>query len=370
MKPACTTLLVCLLVVCAISGAAFGQAEPTRHINGKPYFTVIPRGDSEAALQESLAATNVPMWSSSFTFNSTTYNYTMVGTNPASGSATSKIPVVIIPVKFKFGKVIISPTVNACGDTASALTRVKKSPLLMNFNFVEGTTNIGKTQYIDAFQRSNFWNSVGSVSPNYHVLLSPVTVKAAQTIIVPSTVGGLLGAFCGTQQVGAADINFVDAKLQALITSLSIPATSLPIFLAYDVFETQGGGCCILGYHSATSSNHTYAVAAYSDPGIFSVPIEDIHAMSHELGEWMDDPFGNNIVPAWGNVGQVVGCQNNLEVGDPVTGNAFTVTLNSFTYHPEDLVFFSWFSHETPSIAVNGWYTFLNGFSSPPPACP
>jgi hypothetical protein len=92
--------------------------------------------------------------------------------------------------------------------------------------------------------------------------------------------------------------------------------------------------------------------------------------MSHEIGEWLDDPFGNNIVPTWGHVGQVSGCQTNLENGDPVTGTAFTATLGGFTYHPEDLVFFSWFARQTPSIAVNGWYTFLNTFPAQSAPCP
>ena len=232
----------------------------------------------------------------------------------------------------------------------SSVNRIKKSPIFNNFPFVEGTTNVGTTQYIDAFQRANFWQSVGSVTPNYHTLLSPVTTKTLQTIVVPPSAGVTVGPFCGTQKIGEVDINFVDAQLQALITKLKIPATSLPLFINYDVFETNGG-CCILGYHSATVTNQTYAIATYNDAGLFSKPIQDIHALSHELGEWMDDPFGNNIVPTWGNIGQASGCQTNLEVGDPVTGTAFTATLNGFTYHPEDLVFFSWFARHTPSIA-------------------
>ena len=340
-----------------------------RHINGTPSFAVRHAGNVNTAMAEALAATNIPLWSSSFSSGGTTYNYTMVGANPTTSNLTTKIPVILIPVRFKFGTTIISPTVNACGDTAPALTRVKKSPMLNNFTYTVGTTNVGTTQYIDAFQRANFWQSVGSVTPNYHTLLTPVTTKAVQTITVPAASGGLLGAFCGTQQVGTADINFVDAKLQALLTTLKIPKTSFPIFVSYDVFETNGG-CCILGYHGSTAGSQTYTIAAYSDPGLFSVPIEDIHALSHEVGEWMDDPFGNNIVPTWGKIGQVSGCQSNLEVGDPVTGTAFTATLNGFTYHPEDLVFFSWFARQTPSIAVNGQYTFLSTFTVPSATCP
>jgi hypothetical protein len=171
------------------------------------------------------------------------------------------------------------------------------------------------------------------------------------------------------------DINFFDNIAMNLLTQLNIPANTLPLFLDYNTFWTAGGGCCILGYHSTNNAGtQAYAVAAYNDPGIFNVPIQDIHALSHEIGEWMDDPLipNMNIVPAWGHVGQVSGCQNNLENGDPVTGKAFTVTMGGlfpFTYHPEDLVFLPWFARVTPSTSVNGWYTFLNGFAAPQAVC-
>ena len=59
------------------------------------------------------------------------------------------------------------------------------------------------------------------------------------------------------------------------------------------------------------------------------------------------------------------GCQNNLEVGDPLTGTApiSIAASNGFTYRLQELAFFSWF-YGAPSIGVNGWFsnngTFLN----------
>ena len=85
--------------------------------------------------------------------------------------------------------------------------------------------------------------------------------------------------------------------------------------------------------------------------------------------EWLDDPFIRNFIPAWGNIGQEGSCSFSLETGDPVTGTTFEVTMNGFTYHPEDLVFLPWFAREVPSTSVNGWYTFLNSFSSPQFIC-
>ncbi len=86
---------------------------------------------------------------------------------------------------------------------------------------------------------------------------------------------------------------------------------------------------------------------------------------AHEVGEWMDDPFGNNPTPAWGHTGQVSGCQNNLEVGDPLSANNIPPVkgANGFTYHLQELAFFSWF-YGAPSIAVNNWFSDNNTFTT------
>jgi hypothetical protein len=59
----------------------------------------------------------------------------------------------------------------------------------------------------------------------------------------------------------------------------------------------------------------------------------------------MNNPFGNNPTPPWGHTGQVGACQNNLEVGDRLTGTEAPriVMPNGLTYHLQELVFFSWF---------------------------
>jgi len=63
-----------------------------------------------------------------------------------------------------------------------------------------------------------------------------------------------------------------------------------------------------------------------------------------------------NGTPAWGHVGQVAGCQNNLEVGDPLTGTEAPriVMPNGFTYHLQELAFFSWL-FGNPSLGIHGW---------------
>ena len=312
------------------------------------------------------------MWGGSFVFNNTLYPFTMVGSDPTqAGAGTSNVPVVIIPLALVFnGSTIISPTGGACGDNMSVISRVQNSPLFTtNTTWIEGNTVVGVTQFTDAFQRANFWSSVNTVSPNYHVLLNPVSVANPVMVNVSSANGGLVGSTCSGHFIGGVSINYIDGVIQNLIVQMGIPPTTLPLFLTYNIEELLPNGGAYLGYHSVTANNQTYAIGSYADPGLLGFNVADVSILSHELGEWLDDPLGNNNVPPWGHVGQVTGCQSNLEVGDPLTGSNSTVNTGSFVYHLQDLAFFSWFARENPSRAVNGWYSTLNAFSSPPPVC-
>ena len=52
----------------------------------------------------------------------------------------------------------------------------------------------------------------------------------------------------------------------------------------------------------------------------------------------------------------MAGCQNNLEVGDPLSGTNFSPIggRNGYTYHLQELAFFSWF-FGNPSLGIHGW---------------
>ena len=249
--------------------------------------------------------------------------------------------------------------------------------MFQNSDYNLGGTEIGHTQYLDAFQRANFWSEV-SPNPNYHTLLGVATLPL-QTVVVKSSshgspngtvfvASGQCGANAGNVNhagyLGVMNINFWDPIAQSLITRLGIGPGTFPIFLFYNAVMSVGNptnlnNCCVLGYHNVFGSGQTYAVAEFEgrDQTLFS-GVADVTALTHEVGEWMDDPLTNNPTPAWGHIGQVSGCQTNLEVGDPLSGTLFpTVTLGGFTYHPQELAFFSWFYRQSPSIGVNEWYS-------------
>ena len=326
---------------------------------------------SDLLRAQALASPTIPLWNGSFSYQGVTYPYTMVGTDPAAGSRRSVIRVAVVPLRFVFpGGTTLSATTPACGSTRSAVQLTKKSPLFTPHAFAPGGTKVGTTQYIDAYQRANFWSEVSTVSPNYHVKLKVSRTLPAQTITVPASAGKVLIGPCGP--IGVVDIDFYLNALDTLFGQLpDLTPGVLPVFLHYDVFFSDTSGCCILGFHTAfstTSGPQTLVTASFSDPGLFNVPIEDIHSLSHELGEWLADPLANNPVPGWTG-GQATDCETILETGDPVTGVAFPIVKGRVTYHPEDLVFLPWFSRESPSSSVNGWYTFLNTYPQPAAVC-
>jgi len=336
---------------------------------GTPKYQAFPGGGSPRASTSGFATANVPLWTGSFAYNHVTYKYTMVGTNPAAGSKTTTVPVVIIPIKFVFqdgSGVSLSASSPVCGSTKTATQLTTASPLFTNYPFTAGAVALGNTQYIDAFQRANFWKTVSTTAPNYHVLLGTPVVKPLQTVNVDIFTGYSVAGPC--KPLGIVDIDAFDAVAQQLLTKLAIPATTLPIFLDYNTFFSMGTQCCALGYHNVTGANQTYIVSAFNDPYVFSDPmLEDVEVLSHEIGEWMDDPLTYNQVPPW-DAGQSQGCGYPwLEVGDPVSGAGFSVIQGGVTYHLEDLAFLPWFAHTSTSTSVNGWYTFLNSYTKAPP---
>jgi hypothetical protein len=301
-----------------------------------------------------------------------TYNYQIVGADPTKSTGTTKLQYVPIVVRIHFSDgTVLDPTKPGCGDTVSVEDRFFKGPNFEKTALKSNGINVGTTQINDAFQRAEFWTILKS--KNYHLMLTAAKTPIIVDYTAPSgstTAAGVCTDQKGVNhEIGEIEINAYDTEMQTLAAKYAKP-TQVPVVLSYNTFETEGG-CCVLGYHSAFGTpkgTQTYAVGAYNDAGIFSAPIEDIHAWTHELGELINDPFVNNGTPAWGHVGQVSGCQNNFEVGDPLTGTPFAVTYKGFNYHPQELAFFSWF-YRTKSTGTGGEFSFEGTFTSSQGAC-
>jgi hypothetical protein len=342
---------------------------------------VTPKFTTDGGVNGFRTANTIPYWSSSFSFGGKVYPYTMVGTNPAT-KATTTVPTIIIPLKFTF-----SPKSNIGGgnfsdvrdpytvDPATGLTSVQEtlnSPIFQNASYPD---NVGTTQFGDAIQRATF-NQTGSSS--YHVLLGQPTVAPEQTIAVPANLADV-------HSISARiDIGWFSNQIHQLMNKMHIPATTLPIFVTYNTFLYQNNdisNCCVFGYHGALTSARgngaqqvqTYIYASWVSPGIFSGgTIQDINGLSHEVAEWLNDPFVDNIVPPWSlPSAPQYGCSNVLEAGDPLVGYAYPITVNGFTYHPQVIPILPWFARQSPSQAVAGAYSYpdTNVLTSPATGC-
>jgi hypothetical protein len=263
----------------------------------------------------------------------------------------------------------------ACTAGHTVLELAQNSPIFTPYPFTINGVNVGPAQYIDASQRAEFWSLINGA--NYHTILDP-TFPGTVSITVGSSVGFVQNTGC-TGKVGFIEINAWDAFLQSTIipavqTAFGVNATQFPLFLLSNVywFVNTSNNCCVLGYHNAYQFPiQSYSPTTWDSSGIFGIAGQDSAVMSHEVSEWANDPYVNNPTPAWGNIGQVGGCQGNFETGDPLTGNQVAPVLgvNGFTYHLQELGFFSWYYNALgdPSLGAGGKYSGGPTFAGPTP---
>jgi hypothetical protein len=342
----------------------------------------------------------IPFWTSSFKdpTNQVTYPFTMVGSDPRLGGSTT-VATVIIPLKFKFVAGTQNVSVLNAPDGSYVATAQKAS--------MDGADNVADTiaspifaastfpisrdsgvQYGDAVMRAQF----GQVETGYHVNLGQPQVAKTVSIRVPEDKGVALYNPAGVL-TGIVDATWFKERLRHVIDEIHVDATKLPIFLTQNVFLYQDGNykhCCTVGAHGAGSPTsttpismdprgkkpvHTFVFAAYITPNAFPrfpapfAGFSDIHALSHEIAEWMEDPFGINTVQQWHSFTPLPAgiCSSVLEIGDPVSGVWFPMQGNpnpaaGRVWHPQDEVFLNWFARngEAHALApVDGRYTYM-----------
>jgi hypothetical protein len=343
-------------------------------------FSYHPRNYSNLSaeqLEKLAAGTGLPLFQYNITAtqDNNPYSGFMVGRSPfLRGKIPTSVPTVLVPLKIEFldanHNVVHTfdpDAADPCVGGNVPTTLVANSPILNPANFTMNGVNVGNVQYIDGFQRANFWSLINGA--NYHTTLASTT-HATVTVQVGNGVWATHQGSCAL--LGAIEINGWDNFVQTmLIPGLGLQPSELPIFFAPDVVYYVGNpnNCCVLGYHNAFNNPaQTYSISDFEDSGSFPATFNDTVVMSHEVGEWMDDPLTNNPTPAWGHIGQVQGCQNNLEVGDPLTPTNFpSVFLNGFTYHLQELAFFSWFYGG--NLGAGGKYSNNGTFTSPSMVC-
>ena len=356
--------------------STFRRLEPLRRPN-------VSAAQMDLINAQTANGSTIPLWNYSIVAgqDGKRYQGSIVGRSPYyHGFRSTTVRAYLVPVILTFpdGSVFNPSSYDSCVGN-SVVDLVQNSPIFQStdFTFTDSNGNnpvdVGTTQYADATQRANFWKYVApttSMVLPYHTLLGLNTLPAVD-VIVPAGYGYANPGPCG---YGVMDYNWWDNYVTSmLIPSLSgqgIGSANLPIFIFDSVVMYLDGSvveCCALGDHGSylNAQNgllQTYIVANFDTTGTWG---PDITALSHEVGEWMNDPDNINPTPLWGNIGQVQGCADNYEVGDALSGAVYPVPMpNGFTYHPQELVYFSWFYDQVPSIGAGGWYSDQGTFTT------
>src|SRR5215471_17878840 len=337
----------------------------------------------EADGKNSANSNTVQHWKGTFKWQGQEFAFTLVGTDPSHGSATTTIPVVLVPVRYVFADgSVFDPSMDVSGGV-TPIQNILNSPLFQDRDFVGGV-NVGYTQLADAMQRANFWNYVSSIAPDYHIRLDTPTVLPTQTVVVPAGAGNTSSFGGETFGIVDGDNFLLQQTNPQLLQQINADPRALVILLSHNIFFTSGGGCCDLGLHFMTLNNQgssinnqgnsinntvTYIWSSYFAPGSPLTKETDIALLSHEVAEWINDPFTSNLVPPWSFPHRPYAGQFKLEVEDPlVIGPVFDLPLNGQTYHVQDMAFLPWFTRTAPSTSVNGQYSFFNqlsGYSEP-----
>ncbi len=315
-----------------------------------------------------------PTFASSFSVDGVTYPFTMVGHPPTSGRSSS-IKTLIIPLRMNFVFFGTNGDVNHSFDPNPAVTNITHSPLYMPAQFPNG-----KGQFVDQMQRAAFWNQMDP-GHNWHIYMDEPRVAPAIDIeVTPNT--GVLSQDTAGNFFGDVLFDFIDSQAQTILQLLEVDSDTLPIFVTDNVTAQA------LGYHTAYPVSdgeggtriQTFIYTSWLDPAIVAPIFADVSTFNHELAEWTNDPFTNNLVPTWAyppSGDPASSCSFNplLEVGDP-QGNgatyvdypAINVPVGSVTYHLQQLVLWQWFADQVPSSAYGGWYTFPDPASLTVPA--
>jgi hypothetical protein len=352
-------IVTCLAVIAAAAGFSIPANAKSSAITqrGVDRSNIVDALRNATGRQKNHGHETLRTWTWYINVNHKLYPYTMIGTNPLLGNATTRVPVRIAPIKLNFSDGVSL-------DGTDYVDEVVKSPVFKLADF-----RSGHTQYGDAMQRASFWKYVGTTSPNYHVLLNKPEILPTTTIDVPAGAGHSFQTPNGP--AGEVSTGFLVTLLPRL-NDFYEPG-SLLILLVKDV---QGQD--FLGFHFSyvppgRTAPLTFIWTGEFTPGVITdVERSDSYVLSHEVTEWINDPFVNNVVPDWRDPASNTCFNNLLETGDPVEflpDPSFEKTTSGRLYHLTDAAGISWFAHDVPSWELGGAYSYEGLLTTPNTLC-
>jgi hypothetical protein len=294
-------------------------------------------------------------WKGSFTTDGVVYPFTMAGKNPRRGDET-RIDSSLIVLSFLFDEFVDANGNNIVIDSSDIVDDFLGSP-----NFVKTRYANGVAQFSDSLQRASFFRVM---QPDWHTTVDRPRMLTPVTIEVPPGLGQVFQV--GDTLVAQVDDAFFGSQLNTIFQLEDVRPEEVPMLLSHNVFTVFA-----LGFHGAfevTTRNgrpgvQTFLWTSWLDESLFGPIFADATTLTHEVSEWMADPFVDNIVPLYSipDSGNPPFCSNLLEVGDAIEflPNQMTpVTVHGKLYHTQVEATLQWFSRESPSSAFMGAYSW------------
>jgi hypothetical protein len=229
-------------------------------------------------------------------------------------------------------------------------------------------------QIVDTAQRVEF-RTVRAA--NWHTVLNPPQQDYSYSVFLDPSSWSYLIDQSGNTVGEAVDINTLSTVFGLMLgienSMVPLPNSTVPIFVTdYLSAYIPGGGCCVLGYHTAQPGIAdpngilvwtwgTYIPYSASNPfGAFG---ENTMVLSHELSELFNDPFVNTNVADWVD-GSVSFEQGNLETGDAIEAMSaadviYIVPLNTtggpYTYNLQNVATLEWFTRNPFNGGIYSW---------------
>jgi hypothetical protein len=338
---------------------------------------------------------SIPCFNSWFItgYRNSVYTYSMVGHSPKAGGTTG-LRNEVIPLELQLigpdGMTIIydqDPTVPQ--DLGlSDVDLETQGPLYDATTTYPGGGGLPADtgQFTDTTIRASF---NGVKAANWHTPLNPPTFPSVHYAGLLSFNNGDWACFNGElppcTSFPVVNINSISSIFGLLLSPgfEDPPSTEIPIILTdfLTAFIPNGGGCCVLGFHSAQPGNEggnsvlvwtwaTYIAQSSNNP--FAPFGYDTFVLSHEVSELYHDPFvqtTGTLVAPWVDGSASFG-QANLETGDAIEAmndvdSDFHVPLvttgGAYTYHTQNEALLAWFERNPegpqtgPGPGVYSW---------------
>ena len=223
------------------------------------------------------------------------YTGYMVGTSPfRRGARTTTIPVILVPFIVQFTNTTsgFSTTFDpstapdaGCTGGQTAMSLIENSPIFQSRPWTLNGVDVGATEYIDAFQRSNFWQVVGTTGipasaadvyrrrPADPALNYRHDYDAAEIRVALPTPAQTPRTRID-QRRGLSRVRryvTLENAMTDYISSHHITPNQLPIFILYNVGYSQNGLFYLGGYHfseaaypqALTSPGQTFIIGEF-----------------------------------------------------------------------------------------------------------